>query len=135
MTKRMELDVVLRLCSAVRRHPMPYREVEERVKDYGEVLAKLPTAEHADLLSTQSARCMGCGTPFCHQTDSGARMHPLLTRLQFTSSLFCYWAAGTFTSSLHVLVLGCGSEVGVRPHFCSSSHTTAASKWCSEQGM
>ncbi len=51
---------------------MPYREVEERVKDWGEVLAKLPTAEHADLLSTQSARCMGCGTPFCHQTDSGA---------------------------------------------------------------
>ncbi|EIE24001.1 glutamate synthase, NADH-dependent [Coccomyxa subellipsoidea C-169] len=54
-----------------RRNPMPYREVEERVKDWGEVLAKLPTAEHADLLSTQSARCMGCGTPFCHQTDSG----------------------------------------------------------------
>lgn len=51
---------------------MPYREVEERSKDWGEVLAKLPVAEHADLLSTQSARCMGCGTPFCHQTASGA---------------------------------------------------------------
>ena len=53
------------------RSPIPYRDVEERSKDWGEVLAKLPTEEHADLLSTQSARCMNCGTPFCHQTDSG----------------------------------------------------------------
>lgn len=51
---------------------MPYRDVNERSKDYGEVLAKLPPAEHADLLSTQSARCMDCGTPFCHQTGTGA---------------------------------------------------------------
>lgn len=51
---------------------MPYRDVDERSKDYGEVLAKLPVAEHADLLSTQSARCMDCGTPFCHQTSTGA---------------------------------------------------------------
>lgn len=25
----------------------------------------------AALLHTQAARCMGCGTPFCHQTDTG----------------------------------------------------------------
>ena len=54
-----------------RRNPIPYREVEERVQDWGEVLAKLPNAEHADLLSTQAARCMDCGTPFCHQTATG----------------------------------------------------------------
>ncbi|CAL8462475.1 g2008 [Coccomyxa elongata] len=54
-----------------RRSPMPYRDVNERSKDYGEVLAKLPVAERADLLSTQSARCMDCGTPFCHQTSTG----------------------------------------------------------------
>lgn len=50
---------------------MPYRDVEERSKDWGEVLAKLADQEQADLLSTQSARCMNCGTPFCHQTSSG----------------------------------------------------------------
>ena len=53
------------------RNPIPYREVEERMQDWGEVLAKLPNAEHADLLSTQAARCMDCGTPFCHQTATG----------------------------------------------------------------
>jgi glutamate synthase (NADPH/NADH) len=55
----------------VRRSPMPYRDIEERSKDWGEVLAKLADPEQADLLSTQSARCMNCGTPFCHQTSSG----------------------------------------------------------------
>ena len=34
-------------------------------------LARLPGAEDADQLATQSARCMGCGTPFCHQTATG----------------------------------------------------------------
>lgn len=33
--------------------------------------ARLPGAEDADQLATQSARCMGCGTPFCHQTATG----------------------------------------------------------------
>ena len=50
---------------------MPYRDVEERSKDWGEVLSKMASQESADLLSTQSARCMDCGTPFCHQTNSG----------------------------------------------------------------
>ena len=50
---------------------MPYRDVEERSKDWGEVLSKMASQESADLLSTQSARCMNCGTPFCHQTSSG----------------------------------------------------------------
>ena len=51
---------------------MPYRDVEERSRDWGEVLAKMAGQESADLLSPQSARCMDCGTPFCHQTSSGA---------------------------------------------------------------
>ena len=55
---------------------MPYRDVEERSKDWGEVLAKMAGAQHADLLSTQSARCMDCGTPFCHQTSSGVPCSP-----------------------------------------------------------
>ncbi|KAF8066383.1 Glutamate synthase [NADH] [Scenedesmus sp. PABB004] len=53
------------------RDPLGYRPVEERMKDWGEVMINAPTAQRADQLSTQSARCMECGTPFCHQIDSG----------------------------------------------------------------
>ena len=53
------------------RSPMPYRETGERMKDWGEVVAKLPSPAFDELLNTQSARCMGCGTPFCHQTGTG----------------------------------------------------------------
>ena len=51
---------------------MPYRETGERMQDWGEVVAKLPSPAFDELLNTQSARCMGCGTPFCHQTGTGA---------------------------------------------------------------
>jgi glutamate synthase (NADPH/NADH) len=46
------------------REALPYRPVEERLKDWGEVMAH--TNQDA-LLKTQSARCMDCGTPFCQQ--------------------------------------------------------------------
>jgi len=39
-----------------------YRDVEERLKDYREVLTQLDLEE----LRKQGARCMDCGTPFCH---------------------------------------------------------------------
>ncbi|MCF7915478.1 MAG: glutamate synthase subunit beta [Spirochaetaceae bacterium] len=39
-----------------------YRDVEERLKDYREVIMRLPRHE----LTEQAARCMDCGTPFCH---------------------------------------------------------------------
>ena len=52
-------------------HSCPLRDTAERLLDYGEVAAKLPAAERADLLQTQSSRCMDCGTPFCHQTHTG----------------------------------------------------------------
>lgn len=65
---------------------MPYRDVAERSKDWGEVLSKMASQESADLLSTQSARCMNCGTPFCHQTTSGeAALHALHERPPFRS--------------------------------------------------
>ncbi len=60
---------------------MPYRETGERMQDWGEVVAKLPSPAFDELLNTQSARCMGCGTPFCHQTGTGAlqsSVHPAL---------------------------------------------------------
>src|SRR3990172_6210729 len=46
-----------------KREKQPYRPVEERVRDFEQVL--LPHPEEA--LRKQGARCMDCGIPFCHQ--------------------------------------------------------------------
>ena len=65
---------ILPLCSSALvscRQPLPYRPVEDRLQDYGEVLGRLPQQDQEELLHTQAARCMDCGTPFCHQTSSG----------------------------------------------------------------
>ncbi|MBD3245848.1 MAG: glutamate synthase small subunit [Candidatus Omnitrophica bacterium] len=45
-----------------RRKTIPYRPVCERIKDYKEVVTP-PAPEHTE---EQVARCMDCGTPFCH---------------------------------------------------------------------
>jgi glutamate synthase (NADH) len=46
------------------RKAISYRDPLERVQDYKEVaIENVP----GPLLKTQSARCMDCGTPFCHQ--------------------------------------------------------------------
>eukprot|EP00873_Tetraselmis_striata_P023387 jgi/Tetstr1/443651/TSEL_031644.t1 len=55
----------------VARRPSPYRDVKERLGDYKEVLAKPSKEELTALTQSQSSRCMGCGTPFCHQTYTG----------------------------------------------------------------
>ncbi|KAL4529823.1 hypothetical protein Ndes2526A_g04578 [Nannochloris sp. 'desiccata'] len=60
------------------RSPMPYRPVEERMEDWGEVHAHLPKAEQADLLNTQSARCMDCGTPYCLNRTTGCPLGNLI---------------------------------------------------------
>jgi glutamate synthase (NADPH) small chain len=46
----------------IRRVPMPEREPDERVRDYGEIFGVLPDDE----LQLQGARCMDCGVPFCN---------------------------------------------------------------------
>lgn len=44
------------------RHDPGYRPIAERVKDFKAVELRLSEAE----LTEQAARCMDCGTPFCH---------------------------------------------------------------------
>ncbi len=44
------------------REEVPYRPVEERLKDYFEVEVPLS----AEAMNCQSARCMDCGIPYCH---------------------------------------------------------------------
>ncbi len=47
----------------IQRKNAPYRPVEERLKDYNEIPHPMSEAE----VQEQSARCMDCGIPFCHQ--------------------------------------------------------------------
>ena len=53
------------------REALGYRDATERLKDWKEVHRHDPADAIKPLLSTQSARCMDCGTPFCHQTNTG----------------------------------------------------------------
>ena len=53
------------------REPLGYRDATERLKDWKEVMKHESSDVTHDLLATQSARCMDCGTPYCHQTGSG----------------------------------------------------------------
>ncbi|KAH9622260.1 hypothetical protein KSS87_014363 [Heliosperma pusillum] len=53
---------------AYEREGIQYRDPKERIEDWKEVMDE---ARPAPLLKTQSARCMDCGTPFCHQENSG----------------------------------------------------------------
>jgi len=45
------------------RAKQPYRPVEERIRDWTQVMLPWPAAT----LQQQGARCMDCGVPFCHQ--------------------------------------------------------------------
>ena len=54
MARREFLDVP--------RRTSPYRPVDERVRDHGELIHPLPLAT----VEVQAARCMDCGVPFCH---------------------------------------------------------------------
>ena len=60
------------------RSPLPYRPVEERMADWNEVHAVLPEEEQEDLLNTQSARCMNCGTPYCLNRTTGCPLGNLI---------------------------------------------------------
>jgi len=51
----------------------PYRDVSERLKDFGEIY----TAHEEEHLATQGARCMDCGIPFC-QSETGCPVDNLI---------------------------------------------------------
>lgn len=55
------------------RKSVPYTDPEERVKNYDEFLADVPEAH----LTTQGARCMDCGVPFC-QSATGCPVDNLI---------------------------------------------------------
>ncbi|KAF3432836.1 hypothetical protein FNV43_RR23938 [Rhamnella rubrinervis] len=50
------------------REGVQYRDPKVRLNDWKEVTNE---SKPGPLLKTQSARCMDCGTPFCHQENSG----------------------------------------------------------------
>lgn len=51
---------------AYEREGVKYREPSVRLNDWNEVMEE---SKPGPLLKTQSARCMDCGTPFCHQVN------------------------------------------------------------------
>ncbi|XP_061956875.1 glutamate synthase 1 [NADH], chloroplastic-like isoform X1 [Populus nigra] len=53
---------------AYEREGVQYRDPNVRMNDWKEVME---SSKPGPLLNTQSARCMDCGTPFCHQENSG----------------------------------------------------------------
>ncbi|XP_021282565.1 glutamate synthase 1 [NADH], chloroplastic isoform X3 [Herrania umbratica] len=53
---------------AYEREGVQYRNPNVRMTDWKEVMEE---SKPGPLLKTQSARCMDCGTPFCHQENSG----------------------------------------------------------------
>lgn len=53
---------------AYERDGVHYRDPVVRLNDWKEVMEE---SKPGPLLKTQSARCMDCGTPFCHQDNSG----------------------------------------------------------------
>ncbi|XP_051138191.1 glutamate synthase 1 [NADH], chloroplastic isoform X2 [Andrographis paniculata] len=53
---------------AYEREGVSYRDPNARINDWNEVMEE---SKPGPLLKTQSARCMDCGTPFCHQENSG----------------------------------------------------------------
>ena len=55
------------------RESVPYTDPEKRVKNYDEFLADVPEAH----LTTQGARCMDCGVPFC-QSATGCPVDNLI---------------------------------------------------------
>ncbi|EEQ99949.1 conserved hypothetical protein, partial [Perkinsus marinus ATCC 50983] len=66
-----------------RRNPMISRAPKSRVLDWEEIYSKKPHRSrlYDQLLTTQTARCMDCGTPTCHYPNTGGGGCPLGNRI------------------------------------------------------
>lgn len=64
---RVEDAVKHRGFVAYEREGVSYRDPTVRMNDWNEVMEE---TKPGPLLTTQSARCMDCGTPFCHQVNN-----------------------------------------------------------------
>lgn len=62
---------------AYERESISYRDPNSRINDWKEVVEDTKPSQ---LLKTQSARCMDCGTPFCHQVNGWIKIHPIRLR-------------------------------------------------------
>ncbi len=56
----------------------PKRRTDERIGDWHEVYAAVPTTERIGQVRTQAARCMDCGIPFCHSGAAGCPLGNLI---------------------------------------------------------
>jgi glutamate synthase (NADPH/NADH) small chain len=77
------------------RKDVDYRPVAERVKDYRSVY--IPLTEHE--IRSQAARCMDCGTPFCHAAASGCPLSNVIPEFN------AYAHAGRWKEALDTLLL------------------------------
>ncbi|EER07866.1 glutamate synthase, putative, partial [Perkinsus marinus ATCC 50983] len=66
-----------------RRNPTISRAPKSRVLDWEEIYSKKPHRSrlYDQLLTTQTARCMDCGTPTCHYPNTGGGGCPLGNRI------------------------------------------------------
>lgn len=71
---------------AYEREGVKYRDPNVRMRDWKEVMEE---SKPGPLLKTQSARCMDCGTPFCHQVTIITAF--LLLRLYY--AFFAYFTS------------------------------------------
>jgi len=76
------------------REDVTYRPVEERVKDYQQVAIWLTDEQ----IHRQTARCMDCGTPFCHTAASGCPLDNIIP--EFNEHVFF----GRWRDALEVLL-------------------------------
>jgi glutamate synthase (NADPH/NADH) small chain len=79
-----------------RREKQPYRPVEERIRDWQQVMRPWPDEK----LRVQGARCMDCGVPFCHQGCPLGNLIPdwndLVYRNQWREALVRLHATNSF---------------------------------------
>lgn len=73
---------------AYERQGISYRDSNNRIKDWKEVAVEL---KPGPLTKTQSARCMDCGTPFCHQVSSiGKLIFSVISSIFILNHVFLY---------------------------------------------